>query len=308
MAIAAATTLSPGVSAAASPVIHAIDTHIHLYDPSRPQDVPWPPKTDPLLYKTHLPEHFQSVTEKYDVVGAVVVEASAWLEDNQWVLDLAKDHPAIVGFIGNLILGQPEFAGQLKRFSANPLFRGLRLGGNAVARGLGQNAFADDLKRLADQQLTLDMIGGPSILPEVARVAKRWPGLRVVIDHLPFANWDKEPETMRRALAEVGSLPNVYAKVSEVARQTEGITVEDLEIYRPRLDVLWELFGPDRAIFGSNWPVSNRTASYASLHKIVADYFNAKGSSAAEKFFWKNSLTAYRWQPRGAAAKLTNFP
>jgi predicted TIM-barrel fold metal-dependent hydrolase len=80
--------------------------------------------------------------------------------------------------------------------------------------------------------------------------------------------------------------------------------VEDPEFYRPGLDVLWNLFGPDRAIYGSNWPVSDLVAPYASLYKIVASYFAGKGEAAAQKFFWKNSLSAYSWLPRGKAASL----
>ncbi len=113
----------------------SIDTHIHFYDPSRPQGVPWPPKNLDILYSPHLPARFVSLTRDLGVVGAVVIEASPWVEDNQWVLDLAKDNPIIVGFIGNLELGRPEFAGQLKRFAANPLFRGLRLRGVTIPTG-----------------------------------------------------------------------------------------------------------------------------------------------------------------------------
>jgi len=104
-----------------------IDTHTHFYDPTRPQGVPWPLVTDHVLYKPHLPEHFCALTKKHGVVSTVVVEASSWIQDNQWILDLAKENPVIVGFIGNLELGKPEFAGHLKRFSANPIFRGLRV-------------------------------------------------------------------------------------------------------------------------------------------------------------------------------------
>jgi L-fuconolactonase len=278
----------------------AIDTHTHFYDPTRKQGVPWPPPSETILYKPHFPPEFQTLTKPLNVVGTVIVEASPWVEDNQWILDLAKDNPFIVGFIGNLKLGEPEFATQLKRFAANPIFRGLRVGEKALAEGLGQKAFESDLQRLGERALTLDVVGGVGLLPNVARITKLAPKLRVVIDHLPFEAWDKSPATMRTALAEVAALPQVFAKVSNVARRG----VEDVTAYRPALDVLWDLFGENRMVFGSNWPVSNRVAPYAALHKIVADYFTAKGKSAAEKYFWKNSLAAYSWISRGEARKL----
>jgi predicted TIM-barrel fold metal-dependent hydrolase len=269
--------------------------------------VPWPPKNLDILYSPHLPARFVTLTEKLGVVGAVVVEASSWVEDNQWVLDVAKDNPIIVGFIGNLELGKPEFAARLKRFAANPIFRGLRLRGVTIPTGPEQSAFADDLNRLADRQLTLDVVGNAAILADVLRIAKMAPELRVVIDHLPFHEWDKDGTTkMREALKEVAQLPKVYIKISDVPRQASGHLVEDAEFYRPGLDVLWNLFGPDRAIYGSNWPVSDLVAPYGSMYKIVAAYFAGKTDADAQKFFWKNSLAAYSWQPRGKARSLVN--
>jgi L-fuconolactonase len=283
----------------------SIDTHIHVYDPARPQGVPWPPKNLEVLYSTHLPVRFIALTERLGVVGAVVVEASPWVEDNQWVLDVAKDNPIIVGFIGNLEVGQPQFASQLKRFAANPLFRGLRLRGVTIPTGPGEAAFMDDMKRLADRQLTVDVVGDTPILADVLRIKKMAPDLRVVIDHLPFHVWDKAgAPAMREALHEVAQLPGVYIKLSDVPRQVDGRLVVDPEFYRPSLDTLWNLFGSDRAIYGSNWPVSDLVAPYASMYGIVANYFAGKTESDAQKFFWKNSLAAYSWVPRGKAANM----
>ncbi len=289
---------------ALSTPIPAIDTHTHFYDPRRPQGVPWPRPEEKLLYQPHYPAQFRALTAPLNVVGTVVVEASPWVEDNQWILDLAKDNSDIVGFIGNLKLGDPEFAAQLKRFSSNPLFRGLRLSEKSIAEGLDQSAFERDLQQLGEREFTLDVLGGATLLPHIPRVAKLAPKLRVVIDHLPFANWDQNTQAMRSALAEVARLPQVYAKVSNVARRVDDRVIEDLSVYHPRLDVLWELFGADRLIFGSNWPVSNLVGPYASLHKIVVEYFGEKGQTAAEKFFWRNSRRAYSWFSRGKAKEL----
>ena len=285
-------------------LIPAIDTHTHFYDPSRTQGVPWPRPEEKLLYQPHYPAQFVSLTSPLNVVGTVVVEASPWVEDNQWILDVAQDNPAIVGFIGNLKLGVPEFSAQLKRFSANPLFRGLRISEKILAEGLGQNSFERDLQRLAEQKFTVDVIGGATLLPHIPRIVKLAPKLRIVIDHLPFAVWDSDPAAMKSALIEIARLPQVYAKVSNVVRRVDGRVIEDLNVYRPRLDVLWNLFGADRLVFGSNWPVSNLVAPYENLHKIVAEYFGKKGQTTAAKFFWRNSRRAYSWIPRGKAREL----
>ena len=69
--------------------------------------------------------------------------------------------------------------------------------------------------------------------------------------------------------------------------------VNPLAFYRPTLDAIWESFGEDRVIFGSNWPVSARFAGYATLFNLVDEYFRGKGAPAAGKYFSKNARTAY---------------
>ena len=303
VAAAALLPLGGGRAAAAAGGVPAIDTHTHFYDPTRPQGVPWPKPSEKFLYAPFLPERFRSVTAGLNVVGTVVVEASPWVEDNQWLLDLAKSTPEIVAIMGNLKVGQPEFAAQLARFSANPLFRGLRVGLEAV-QDQDNPAVKADLTRLADAGLALDVIGRGPMLDPLARLARAWPTLRIIVNHLPFPEWDGKVPELRSALAGVGRCPNVFAKISDVVRRIGDRVIDDPAFYRPALDALVDTFGPDRIVHGTNWPVSERVAPYATVHRIVADYFASKEPALAERYFWRNSWTAYRWVRRGAAAQL----
>src|SRR4051794_32878113 len=79
-----------------------IDTHVHLFDTNRPQGVPWPPKENTALYKPALPERYKKLAMPNGVVGAIKVEASPLIEDNQWVLDLLAKEPFFVGMVGNI--------------------------------------------------------------------------------------------------------------------------------------------------------------------------------------------------------------
>ena len=289
--------------AATTPPCPVIDTHIHLYDPARPDGVPWPPKNNTVLYAPHLPKDFQQLTARHNVVGAVVLEANAEPADNEWVLNLAKDNPLIVGYIGRLFPGAPDFVAHFEKYAADPIFRGLRLSQKMLTE-FDTKPFATDLQRLADRHLTVDVVGGSAMLPDVLRLARRWPELRIVIDHVTFNNWDNDLGALRKELAELARQPNVFAKISHVARRVDNQPVTAPEFYRPALDALTELLGADRVIYGSNWPVSDLTSPYDHQFRIVADYFAAHGRAAAEKFFWKNSRAAYRWISRGPAAKL----
>jgi L-fuconolactonase len=270
-----------------------IDAHIHLYDPTRPGGVRWPPRDNAVLYAPHLPKQFRTATAGVNIVGTIVIEANAWPEDNRWVLDLARTEPLIIAYIGRLNPGHAGFAANFDQYVKNPIFRGLRLSAEMLAVGIGTKLFDSDLQRLAEHKLSLDLVGGPDVLPYVSRVEKIAPGLPMVIDHLPFAPAGRA--TLRAAAA----LPNVFAKISDVLRRVDGKLVTDPGYYRPPLDLLWELFGEERVIYGSNWPVSDVIGSYQDVFKVVADYANDRGRAAAGKFFLKNSLAAYQTKLRG---------
>jgi predicted TIM-barrel fold metal-dependent hydrolase len=266
-----------------------IDTHTHFYDPSRPQGVPWPPKNDALLYRRVLPGEYKKLAQPQGVTGTVVVEASAWVEDNQWVLDLAKEDPFIVGLVGHIDPGKPEFRAHLERFRKNPLFLGIRVG----ARMLADLSCEADFERLQGEGLALDVIGPAKMFPELVRFARRFPKLRIIMNHLPL-----DPPEENAALRELGQCELVHAKVSGIARRVEGQLKTDPGYYAPRLDELWDIFGSRRLVYGSNWPVCEKIAPYEAVHRIAAEYFAKKGKEAEERYFWKNSQAVYRWTKR----------
>lgn len=280
---------------------HIIDTHTHFYDPTRPQGVPWPGKGEPILYQKTLPNRFLQAAKPLRISGTVVVEASPWIEDNQWVLDLAKDNPVIVGLVGHLNPGTPEFKTHVERFRKNPLFRGIRTGAESVLKRLERAEVIDDLNRMVDADWEFDVGGNAGLFPDMVRLADRVPKLRQVINHLPYDLPKQEPvrSEAHRALRELGTRPQVYAKVSGVLRRIDGRVPADMNFYRSMLDELWQVFGPDRVVYGSNWPVSDLFAPYATVYRVVSEYVAGKGQSAVDKYFWQNSMAAYKWVKRG---------
>ncbi len=295
-----AAAMSAGVLAAADPVDTIIDTHTHFFDPTRKDGPPWPGKDDKLLYRPVLPEEFQALTKPHHVTGTVVVEASPRVEDNQWILDLADRNPFLVGLVGNLPVGTPEFAGHLKRFTKNSRFRGLRVNHGALKAGLETKAYLADLRLIVEHDLELDINGGPDMLPEIARVAKILPELRIVINHVANVRIDGQapPADWVAGMQTCAKFEKVFCKVSalvEGGRRENQISPSDVQFYVPVLDVVWQAFGEDRLVYGSNWPVSVRYAPYPQVQQIASDYFRGKGRTAYEKFFWKNSIAAYKW-------------
>ena len=292
------------MAAAAPSPIPVIDTHIHMFDPGRPGGVPWPAKTDTALYKPALPARYQSLAGPLGVVGAIVIEASPLASDNDWVLQIAQNHPILVGMIGDLIPGAPTYEKELDRLHANPLFLGIRYG-NLWDRDLGVDAqkpeFLAGLKMLAERGLVMDS-ANPNLplLRALAGVSDRLPELRIVADHLPSARVPPDPaehDEYWSLLRHLARNRNVFVKLSEVAagriEQSGGPT-----FYKDTLDGLWDVFGEDHVLYASDWPNSDHHATYLETISIVRDYVSARSRAAQEKFFWKNSVAAYRWRRR----------
>lgn len=301
--LASAVGCSSTSTATKAPALTIVDCHTHFYDPARPQGVPWPGKGDTFLYRPIFPKDYLAEKVPAPVAATVVVEASPWLEDNQWILDLARDAKFIVGLCGNLDPTRESFPQELARFSANPLYRGIRVSGGNFAGGMGNPAFVRHLGLLADRDLQLDVNVSVDSLPEVGRLAREIPSLRIVVDHLANTAIDgRQPaDDWRRTMGEVARQKNVFAKVSglvEGAGQIQKPVPTDTAFYQPWLDAIWNDFGEDRLIYGSNWPVSALFAPLFDVQQIVAGFLETKGSSALSKVFSENARRAYGWIPR----------
>jgi L-fuconolactonase len=284
---------------AAEGVPGAIDAHTHFYDPTRPQGVPWPPKDDSLLYRTVLPGEFKRLTRGQQVTGTIVIEASSWLEDNQWLLDLAAQEPFIVGVVGRLDTADEEFATHLSRFAKDGLFRGIRINHDELKAALGRPSQLERIALLAKEDRELDLNGGPEMPADAARLAGAVPDLRIVVNHAANLRIDgkQPPEGWLAGMRAAAAGERVFCKVSALVEgtgKTNRDAPDDLDFYRPVLDALWNMFGEDRLIYGSNWPVSERAAPYATVYRIVHAYFQEKGARSLEKFLRTNAVEAYQ--------------
>lgn len=301
---AAAAGLATSSLDAAPPASRIVDTHTHFYDPTRKEAVPWPDKSSP-LYRTVLPKDWLAVAEPLGVRETVVVEASKWLEDNAWILDLAAREKCIVGFVGHLSPHDVDFAKHLKRFAVNPIFRGIRVSGAEFLGNVDKPEFRAGIALMTDMGLSLDLNGPPKQHLAAAKLAAAVPALRIVIDHVGSAGDAAElSDEWRAGMAALGKRKNVFCKVSALQEQSResrkewGKAPRDAAHYAPILNHCWECFGEDRLVYGSNWPVTEKGGTYADQLRIVSEYFTAKGRDAAEKYFWKNSREAYRWAER----------
>jgi predicted TIM-barrel fold metal-dependent hydrolase len=286
-----------GIAAAQAPAIPIIDSHIHLFDQTRPQGAPY--SGGGANREPALPARYRKLAGPLGIVGAIEVEASPWIEDNLWVLEVEERDPIMLGAVGNLQPEKPEFREYLERYHKNKLFRGIRYGnlwGYSLVAQANNPVFIEGLKLLAQADLSLDTANPqPDLLEAVVRVNDKVPELRIIIDHLPAMK-----ERADVVLRELARRPRIYVKVSELLKVEGSKAVLDPAAYKPALDYLFETFGEDRLIFGSDWPNGPAVDNLPAIIKIVKDYFDTKGQLAAEKYFNRNSAAAYKWVRRRA--------
>ena len=234
------------------------------------------------------------------MTGAVVVECSPLIEDNQWVLDASANDSSIVGVVGFLDAGKPGFGQDLDRFGKDPLFRGVRYGdlwGRNIVEQMGNPQFVEDMRLLAERDMSLDSANPHlDLLEALLQLSDQVPDLRIIVDHLPkLPVAASERARYERILGEFSARPQTYVKISAVLLEQGGTVSYELDDYRSTIDEIAGAFGEDRVLYGSDWPNSDPLGTYGQVIGIVREYFEEQSETAREKYFRLNSMAAYKW-------------
>ena len=276
-------------------VSRIVDSHVHVYD--QLEVLRKIPSVEILPKKSFLPKNYLEEAGPSGVSEFIVIDATGSIASNQWMLELAESESSILGVVGSLPLGDIEFRGNLENFSDNLLFKGIRASADALenlSAGL-----AEDARILARKNLCLDVFAEVSELPFIVKLAEAVPELRIVIHHLPLGFYPDELmlKDSFKVLETLATWPNVFAKLSGLV-QNLSREHQHADVYRASLDFFWETFGSSRLIYGSNWPICNRTAKLFTALRIFREYLADRPPEESEKFFWRNSRTAYGWKSR----------
>jgi L-fucono-1,5-lactonase len=287
--------------------IPIIDTHIHLFDGTRPlgADYMGSPAYQ-AISKTSLPSMYSPQARPAGIIGAMVVESSSWIDENLWYLEMCRTDPIMMGVCGTLDSGMSIFGKYLAHFHKDPRFRAIRArifpfynedNGKVTLKP----EHVSNLKLVAEADLTLDT-ANPSmgLMRANALLADAIPDLRIIMDHLP--SFDPTPDNQKAyetVVKEMAARPNIFVKLTEVyhPRLSDGVIVKDYEALRARLDYLYGAFGEDRVLFGSDYPNSYGVATIAEEVGLMKRFFSAKSRESAEKYFWKNAMRIYKLKP-----------
>ena len=250
-----------------------IDSHQHFWTPGR-GDHSWMPQDNPILNRIYLPADLAPILRGHGIDGTILVQAAATVNETEYMLGLADASGFVQGVVGWVNFEDPTDAATLKRLQGHAKFKGVR----PMIQDIPDDQWMlrDDVqwayKAICDLDLTFDALGFPRHLDPFLTLLKRYPTLRVVIDHCmkpqirshspaSFQIW---ADGMSR-LANLGAFCKFSALITEA---NPGWIPADL---KPYVDHVLSAFGPDRVMWGSDWPVCRLAGEYDTWHSAAQD-------------------------------------
>jgi L-fuconolactonase len=271
-----------------------IDSHQHFWIYDEPA-YPWIPKGTP-LHRDWLPKDLEPLLARTGLDGCVAVQARQTVGETHWLLTLADHAPMIKGVVGWVDLQSETAEEQLAELATRPKFVGAR---HVVQDEPDENFmlrpnFLRGLGKLARHNLTYDILIYPKQLPAAIALARKFPEQPFVLDHIakPLIK-DGVLSPWREHIRELARATNVWCKVSGILTEANHRTWKPAD-FKPYLDVVFEAFGEDRLMYGSDWPVCLLAGNYERMFELVDDYTRQFTHLACAKLFGGNAARFYR--------------
>jgi L-fuconolactonase len=269
-----------------------IDSHQHFWQVGR-FDYPWMSSDLGVLYRDYLPGDLAPILARNGVNKTVVVQASNSVAETRWLLELADANPFIAGVVGWVDLTNPD--AQLDELCAHPKFKGVRhlVESEPNDDWLIESPVLAGLKKLSARGCTYDLLVHDRHLKCVSQVADACPELQFVIDHVAKPPMGRNEFAWTMEMMYVAAYPNIHCKLSGLVTEANWTSwrTEDL---RPYVEHALELFGVDRMMFGSDYPVCLLASSYNRVIDSFQELLKDLSYDDRDKIFSKNAARFYR--------------
>lgn len=271
-----------------------IDGHQHFWTTQR-DDYGWLTPELKALYRDFGPGDLQPLLDQAGVHGTVLVQAAATTDETRYLLGIAEDHPMVAGVVGWIDMDLPaEAIEALDEFEQHPKFVGIR----PMIQDIEDPSWIERpehgivLDALARKNLCFDALVRSIHLPYLQNCLARYPDLRVVIDHgakpdIAGGEWQPWAD----GIAAIAKQTSAYCKVSGLI--TEADSSQTYDHVMPYLDHLFDVFGPERLIWGSDWPVLNLAGDYEGWHSASIERLSQLEEQAREDILGLNAIRFY---------------
>ena len=272
-----------------------IDAHQHFWRYSA-TDYGWISDDMHVLRRDFLPPDLAPLLAANGFDGSMAVQARQTLDETNWLLDLADDYPFILGVVGWVNLCSPRVADDLAALTDRRKLVGIRhiVQGEPDDEFLLRPDFCRGVARLEGFGLAYDILIFPGHLPVAVEFARRFPRQRFVLDHLAkpsvrtgeLAGWARD-------LRGLAALDNVSCKLSGMVTEADWSDWTSAGI-EPCLDTAMEMFGAERLMIGSDWPVCTLAADYTRTMTLVIDYVGRLSDSERDLVLGLNAQRFWR--------------
>jgi L-fuconolactonase len=268
-----------------------IDAHQHFWH-YRPARDTWIGDNMPVLKRDYLPADLLPELHANGIDGTVAVQADQSEAETLFLLEQAGRNPFIAGVVGWVDLCAPDAGDRLQYFSQFPKLRGFRHVAQSEPddRFLVRDDFVRGVAMLGAFDLTYDILIYARQLPAAVELVEKLPEQAFVLDHIGKPNLGKldgksrEMDNWAAGIRALARNPRVYCKLSGMITEADwqGWRADD---FKPYLDIVFDAFGADRLMFGSDWPVCLLAGTYAQVKGLIEDYTCRFAQGEREKIF-----------------------
>ena len=247
-----------------------IDAHQHfwIYNPVRDS---WIDESMIVLRRNFLPEDLYPVVKEQNINGTIAVQADQSEEETNFLLKLANENEWIVGVIGWVDLMSNDIEKRLEHFSSYKKLKGFRhiIQAEPDNNFMLNEKFQNGINCLRHYNFTYDILIYPRHLPAAIKLSGKYPEQKFILDHIAKPHIKKnETEPWASLIKELAQNKNVFCKISGIITEADHKNWKPKDIY-PYLDIVFDYFGYDRILFGSDWPVCLLAGSYEQVKNLV---------------------------------------
>jgi L-fuconolactonase len=271
-----------------------IDSHQHYWTYHPVKDA-WITDDMQVIQRDFLPGEVWPLMQESGISGCVAIQADQSEKETELLINLAGQNPFIKGIVGWVDLRSDNIEARLQHYSNIKLIKGFRhiLPGEPDDRFMLDEKFMRGIGLLTRYGFTYDILINPRHLPYVPQFVAAFPDQCFVIDHLakPFIK-DKQLNGWKKNIETVAAFPNVYSKVSGLTTEADwnNWTSGDFE---PYLDIVFNAFGTNRIMYGSDWPVCNLAGGYNGVLAAIYKYIGRLIEHDQQLFWGKNAVEFY---------------
>jgi L-fuconolactonase len=269
-----------------------IDTHVHFWKYNKARDG-WMDDMK-ILQQDYLPQQLETTLRRNGIDGCIAVQASTEEVETRFLVELSKTHEIIKGVVGWLDFCAPDISEKLNEFAQYPIIKGYRHNVQAEADDfLTRKDFQRGVGTLKEYGYTYDILIYPRQLKAALEFVSCLADQKMIVDHCAKPNIrSQKMEDWKISMKALAQNQNVNCKVSGLFTEASWKQWTAAEFY-PYLDVVFESFGTERVIFGSDWPVILVSGIYVQWKSLLEKYMESSKNEDKEKFFGGNASLFY---------------